>query len=90
MVIGVSLIFHFYHRQLYLLEIGAQIKFDEITRHIDFIGEDEVKVALFYIDVSSFILIVTSKITNSHSKHNVYCSSRSIILYNFMHKVWKK
>ena len=44
MVIGVSLIFHFYERKIYLLELGAQIKFDEITRHIDFKGEDEVNL----------------------------------------------
>ena len=42
MVIGVILIFHFYHRQLHLLQIGAVIKFNEITRHIDFEGKNEV------------------------------------------------
>ncbi len=50
-VVGVSLIFHFYHKQLYVLKMGAQIQFNEITRHIDVGWKDKVK-PMFCADVS--------------------------------------
>ncbi len=44
-VVGVPLIFHFYRIQLHLLEIGAAIKFNEITRHMDVERADGVSPA---------------------------------------------
>ncbi len=44
-VVGVSLIYHFYHKQLYLLELGAVIKFNEKTKEIRLQNEQGVRLS---------------------------------------------